>query len=218
MRHGSHGDACLLCFADYRKRKGTKQPGKTGCLCRSGVERCHGCSARSGPSPTDHDVVFGRLGQPPVPSLPDHSVGRSIWPVRAHGRYVDPFVFCVPDDRDPLHHRVLTVQALLGAFGAARWHGESGTVDLSDQPIRLPHFALEHGRRRSRSRGLSRLVGLWIEGASSSPRFADAVRLNATVPIDTSAGERSESGRPGPSAHDAERWGRRRPQRAHSWF
>jgi hypothetical protein len=55
--------------------------------------------------------------------------------------HVDPFVSCVPDDRDPLHHRVLTVQALLGPFGASRWHGESGTVDLSDQPIRLPHFA-----------------------------------------------------------------------------
>jgi hypothetical protein len=50
-------------------------------------------------------------------------------------------VECVPDDRDPLHHRVLTVQALLGPFGASRWQGESGTVDLSDQPIRLPHFA-----------------------------------------------------------------------------
>jgi hypothetical protein len=36
--------------------------------------------------------------------------------------HVDPFVFCVPDDRDPLHHKVLTVQALLGAFGASRWH------------------------------------------------------------------------------------------------
>jgi hypothetical protein len=141
MRHGRHGDAWFRRFADYRKREDTKQPGKTGCSCRSGAERCHGCSARSGPSPTDHNVVLGRLGQPPVPPLPDHSVGRSIWPVRAHGRSCRSLRFCVPDDRDPLHHRVLTVQALLGPFGASRWHGESGTVDLSDQPIRLPHFA-----------------------------------------------------------------------------
>jgi hypothetical protein len=26
-------------LADYRKRQETKQPGKTGCSCRSGVER-----------------------------------------------------------------------------------------------------------------------------------------------------------------------------------
>jgi len=50
------------------------------------------------------------------------------------------------------------------------------------------------------------LAGLSIEGASTSPRFADAVRLNATVPIDSSAWERSESGRLGPSAQDAWRW------------
>jgi hypothetical protein len=33
MRHGSHGDAWFRRFGDYRKRKGTKQPGKTGCWC-----------------------------------------------------------------------------------------------------------------------------------------------------------------------------------------
>ena len=118
--------------------------------------------------------------------------------------HVDPFVSCVPDDRDPLHHKVLTVQALLGPFGASRWHGESGTVALSDQPIRLPHFAPRTRQKAILDRVFQAvLAGLSIQGASNSLRFADAVRLNARVPIDTSAGERSESGRLGPSAHDA---------------
>jgi hypothetical protein len=140
MRHGSHGCACFRRFADYRKRKELNNPARLvvrAGRASSGVTAAPRDLGR--PQQTTTRSSGGR--QPPVPPLPDHSVGRSTWPVRAHGRSCRSLRFCVPDDRDPLHHRVLTVQALLGPFGASRWHGERVTVDLSDQPIRLPHFA-----------------------------------------------------------------------------
>jgi hypothetical protein len=54
--------------------------------------------------------------------------------------HVDPFVVAF---------RMIATRSQKGSdgpgapwpLGDSRWHGESGTVALSDQPIRLPHFA-----------------------------------------------------------------------------
>jgi hypothetical protein len=180
MRHRSHGCACSRRFADYRKRQETKQPGKTGCLCRSGVEQCHGCSARSGPAPDRpprgprESWATTRPHRYPTalgnrPGLSAHMVD-----------HVDPFVLRSgrsrparpqasdgPGDPRPLRR-----------FSLARgkWHC---CMERSAHPA--AHFA-SNARRRSRSRVSSRLGGLSIEGASTSPRFADAVRLNSMQP------------------------------------
>jgi hypothetical protein len=129
MRHGSHGCACFRPFADYRKREETKQPGKTGLFVQVGRRVVSRLLRAMWAVPRQTATrSSGVLGNHPSPPLPDHSVGRSIWPLRAHGRSWSIPSLCVPDDRDPLDHKLLTVQALLVPFGASRWHGERGTL------------------------------------------------------------------------------------------
>jgi hypothetical protein len=129
-----------------------------------------------GRPPTDRHAVLGSLGQSPVPTATRPLLAIDLAAPRTWSIMAIPS-FCVPDDRDPLDHKLLTVQALLVPFGASRWHGERGTVALSDQPIRLPHLA-----PRTPDDVLDRvfralLAGRSIEGAFTSPGFADAVRL-----------------------------------------
>jgi hypothetical protein len=86
-----------------------------------------------------------------------------------------------PDDRDPLHHKVLAVQALLSPSAlladTGKWHG---CTERSAHPA--AHFA-SNAQTSFSIAWFEPSAGLWIEGASSSPRFADAVRLNAPMPF-----------------------------------
>jgi hypothetical protein len=129
MCHGSHGCACFLPFADYRKREDTKQPGQDRLFVQVG-RRAVLRMLRAIWAVPRQTTTWSSGG---LDSHPSHRYLTTLLADRPGLSaltvdHVDPFVFCVPDDRDPLHHKVLTVQALLGAFGDSRWHGESARL------------------------------------------------------------------------------------------